>query len=204
MTLGIDIDGCLADFVGGYMKLVVEMTGKDKFPAQRTYPDFPTSWNWDREAGYTQAEVVLAWDKIKTSPRFWRDLPDLPTTRNVLSVLSALERVYGHNVYFLTNRMGDRAKAQTEAWLYKHGFDSPTVLLVADKGPVINALGIDVFVDDRPDTIKKVVDECPNTRVFVVDYAYNRDDRPARAEAVSSVLDMLQKLGLVRPVPTAA
>lgn len=202
MTLGIDIDGCLADFVGGYMKLVVEMTGKDKFPAQRTYPEFPTSWNWDREAGYTQTEVVLAWDKIKTSYNFWRELPEIPTARSSLAILSALEGVYGHTVYFLTNRMGYRAKAQTESWLYRHGFDRPTVLLVEDKAPVINALKIDAFIDDRPDTIRKVVAECPNTRVFVVDYAYNRDERPVRAEAVSSVFEMLQKLGFT--IRTAA
>lgn len=152
--LAIDVDGVLANFTDSYGKLLTAESGLE-FP--KCSEEFPKLWYWEREAGVTPEQEKKVWETgiLHEGSTFWQELAPMPEAKTTLRQLNRLARE-GHEVFFLTHRMGWRAKSQTEKWLYKYGVDYPTVLLSGNKFPLIDALGVDFFIDDKPDTVKDV------------------------------------------------
>lgn len=187
MRIAFDIDGCLANFTKSYAKLITEVSGRD-LVSEETIAN-PETWYWDRAAGYTKDEEKATWKRIMGDGTFWASLE--PFDRKVFDRIDLFSQ--NHPVYFLTNRDGKRAKQQTEEWLQTYGILHPTVLLSADKVPVLKGLAIDVFVDDKPETLADVAAALPDVKLFKVAYRYNVD---APGESVASVSEMLNRLGL--------
>src|SRR5258706_7339654 len=79
----------------------------------------------------------------------------------------------GHEVYFITNRMGIRAKHQTEIWLYSLGMNYPTVIVTGDKLPILRSLGVNFFVDDRYETIMEVAEAKLPLKLYLRQAPYN-------------------------------
>jgi hypothetical protein len=148
----------------------VQTSGKDLFPAR---PFEVPCWNYPEHYGYSREEVNAVWATIKADPTFWQNLPVYPTTLDDISYLEKLKQV-GHNVYFITNRMGVRAKLQTERWLRRKGFEGPTVLLTAHKGLAARTLELTHYIDDRWENVLDVA--TTNTQTFVMDRPWNRGD----------------------------
>jgi uncharacterized HAD superfamily protein len=165
--IGIDVDGVLANFNDDYGRILVETSGRNLIPANFTIDDIDT-WHWEKKLGYTAKEVDAVWRVIDTHPFFWSALRALPGARH-LTALNA------HDVYFITSRPGVTAKQQTENWLVAHGIFRPTVLISSKKGPVVAGLDLDFFVDDKLENCVEVEAAAPNTRVYLLDYKYNRD-----------------------------
>ncbi len=213
MKLGIDIDGCLANFAEKYAHLIIEVTEKNHFPVGwRVSEDFPPCWDFDTAAGYTNKELAKVWDVIKRSTTFWEKLLPLDGAPETIKQFNRLAKA-GYDIYFLTNRIGTKVKMQTEKWLYHCGLDYPTVLLAADKEPLIRALGIEAFIDDKPDTIMDLVQAVTKNRedakvgkakeeykcwdhIYLKDAPYNRKDGQFGVKVVKSVRGMLEKEGL--------
>lgn len=207
--LGIDIDGCLANFSLAYGELLIKVSGQDRLPpGWKTDPNFPSTWYWERAAGYSPAVEKEVWDKhIIKNPAFWEDLDCYEWAPETVRQLNRLSKK-GNDVYFITQRMGDRAKLQTEKWLYELGMDYPTVCLVAshtEKVPIIRALGIGFFVDDKAETIvdvsqlvKPLEQTAPPFYLYVKDAPYNRGvEYPnGKVKHASSVKDALEQTGL--------
>lgn len=184
MTLAFDIDGCLANFTKGYAKLLIKVSGVDLFPPNwkgDDDPHFPTTWFWERAMGYGQWEKAVWKEHILVDGKFWEKLPPLPGTPETLARINELAKA-GHNIYFVTHRMGVEAKQQTERWLYKYGINYPTVLLSGDKLPLIKSLEVDAFIDDKPSTVNTVAVDNPQRRTFVKDAPYNRGMTPANLD----------------------
>lgn len=199
MKLAIDVDGVLAVFNNDYAKLIKKYGGPD-FP--KNGPDWPPCWNW--EADVDAGIKKQCWDEITAEgSSFWHDLSPNPTTPHELTLLNNLAKE-GHEVFFLTNRMGHNAKLQTEKWLYEYGIDYPTVILVGDKLPLIKLMKIEFFVDDRPETIWEVAAAAKEHRlpvqgrVFLKEMPYNREHRHKESTAVSGIEEALQLAGLVQ------
>ena len=188
MRIGIDVDGVLVDFCQSYQSLIVRETGRDLFTPENNAAN-PSDWNWDAVAGYTPEEIGKIWTLITDSSSFWKDLKPLPGIRDALKRVNG----HGHDVYYITNRPGKTAKGQTELWLYRHGITVPTVLVAGDKGPIIKALDLEAFIDDRPDTMKKIPKQAPNCRMFVRDMSYNRIELKG-VERVATFADFLKEL----------
>lgn len=200
MKLAIDIDGCLADFNTGYGELLIQATGENKFPptwkqdlAAGTYP---TTWFWDREAGYTKEQEALVWQKyIQKQGIFWESLGAYPDAAETVRMLNRLMKL-GHDIYYVTNRFGLKAKYQTEKWLYGLGMDYPTVILSENKGPLLESLGADFFVDDKLSTIETVAAQYGATQkkmaIYLKDAPYNREGRTNSYKVVSSVKEALK------------
>lgn len=151
-TIGIDVDGVLADFNTTFIDRVIAITGHDLFPPRPF--NIPT-WDYPEYYGYADGEVSATWDSIKTDQTFWASLAPYAETRFVLKELFARQGA-GDVVYFITNRMGTRPKPQTEAWLKFYGFPGATVMTSALKGTAALALGLDVYLDDRWENAKDV------------------------------------------------
>lgn len=171
MIVGIDVDGIVANFFAAYENLIVEVSGKDLFPAR--YPVLlPPVWNWPQAWGYSEEVIGEAWRYIKSSPTFWTELTPLPYAREFLEHLDKSD----HEVYFITDRPGLAPQMQTQLWLSDHGFFGPNVIISRKgKGAVAAALSLDVYIDDKGENILDVVQKSPSTRVYMLKYPYNEE-----------------------------
>lgn len=152
----LDIDGVLADFNTAYHDLLVLVTGEDKFP-QDYDPTQPPVWHWEHHFGYTSEQEALVWtNHILKSPDFWVKLKPLKDASRVLFALDQMVRFNEIELYFITNRHGLNAKLQTEKWLYNHGVSYPTVLIAADKLPLLRTLNPAFYIDDKLETANDV------------------------------------------------
>lgn len=163
--------------------------------------EFPTVWNFEAPAGVPKDKMSLVWEKVimQEGSTFWQTLPPIDKDKGVFSQLNHLSKS-GHDIYFLTHRMGSQAKLQTEKFLYEQGIDYPTVLLSGNKFPLIQSLQLDVFIDDKLETINEVALEVVrykmSTQVYLKDAPYNREGRQRGYKIVTSVIDMLNEEGL--------
>jgi uncharacterized HAD superfamily protein len=187
LRIGIDVDGVLANFTRGYAELIKQTSGRNLLTAEMIAR--PPSWNWDRDAGYTKEEETAAWGAINESLTFWADLEPLVRP----AIFDALDEIAQENdLYFITTRMGQHPKRQTEWWLASHGIQFPTVLVTAQKGPVAEGLDLEAFLDDRDKNLYEIQDAIPECKLFVLDYPYNQNVTCAqRVHSVEEFIDWL-------------
>ena len=189
--IGIDLDGCLANFNDAYTALLTKESGVE-FPP--TSDEWPTEWYYDRPEGVSAAHRSAAWEVIKSTD-FWGRLTPLEGALDSLQRLNIL-RATGHDIYFITSRPGKMAKFYTEEWLRLSGMQNPTVLIASNKGPVAQGLELDVFVDDKPENLNDVAEARAEVRAYLVDRPYNRTYLPplcgggVRVKSVGEMLDI--------------
>lgn len=194
--IGFDVDGVLADFCPTYQQLFVDLTGRDTFqPGDSTHPP---SWNWPTDRGYTDEETSAVWAAIKARSDFWLNLPALPGLSTLQRNFADLDR--DGEVYFITSRVGDDVKWQSECWLQTHlcASRTPTVLISSEKGLSCAALKLDAYIDDNFDNIQSVLRDSPKTRAYLLDRPYNRLARGVLPRRVFSVEEMLILEGFTR------
>ena len=188
MVLAFDIDGCLADFTSSYAKRLVKVTGENRFPTPLTLP----CWNWDKHYGYSNEEIATTWDSIMADRLFWQKLDTIPDAE-VFARINVLSQT--NPVYFITNRVGKNCKQQTEKWLYEQGILYPTVLIAANKRPIIESLKIEFFVDDRLETMNELA-VLKRPHFYLAETTYNQTGRAPGLAVASDVKDALTKAGL--------
>lgn len=172
LKIGFDIDGVLADFVSGFAALLPE------------YEIDSFSWG----LGLTKEQERVGWKRVDASPSFWYDLA-------ILNSLPAIDPQ--HEVFFITKRRHTPGQEPTSIsaarWLHdKLGVSLPTVLALSNKGEVCRAIGIDTFIDDKPENCWDVQDESPNTETFLFDQPWNRHD--TRVLRVKTLDEYLEKV----------
>lgn len=166
MKLGVDLDGVLANFAQEYRRVGRLLTGK---PATDVDPV-----DWDgSNYGWTPQNIEEIWKHIADRLNFWLSLGVLPGTVRVF------EAVMRHDVTFITNRAKSRGASvrhQSAYWLHRaFGMDFPQVIVAANKGEVVKALGIEAFIDDNIDNVRDVKTKNPECRVFLMDASHNRN-----------------------------
>jgi hypothetical protein len=192
LKLGVDVDGCLANFTDSYAALLTRRSG---IPFPPSSDEWPTCWFWDRAAGITKDIETETWSKdILQSINFWKNLEPLPNAKPAIRWLNRLART-NNEVYFITNRPGHSSKYQTEKWLYALGMNYPTVITTADKLAFVKAIKLDFYIDDKPETIQEIAAaNIPGLRLYLRQWAYNRDkDYPANVWMCKDVLSALQE-----------
>jgi uncharacterized HAD superfamily protein len=191
MRIGVDCDGVLADFNTAFVAYMVKVTGIDLFPAR---PFEPTTWDYPQFYGYSNQQTSDVWDVIKLDPIFWMRIPVYPDTRESLESLWNRSDG-GDDIYFVTNRMGNRAKAQTEVWIDMESpfRNNPTVLLTADKAGAATLLKLDAFIDDKWENCA-AVSTVANCQTFMLDRPWNQRPTPEGVTRVVSVSEMLDRL----------
>lgn len=189
MKVGIDVDGVLANFNESYIRRVIAITGRDLFPPRPF--DIPT-WNYPESYGYSEHEIARVWDTIKADRIFWVALFPYPEAHAVMAHIANCIRSQKDDVYFITARPGETAKAQTERWLAdKFPYlqcPVPTVLISGHKGLCAQALGLDAYIDDRWENVLSVARShwkgaSPTCRTYLMDRPWNRD-YDAEAEGI--------------------
>lgn len=172
--IGLDCDGVVAAFAPAYAKILTKLTGV-VFPVAD--PAWPATWFWDRDAGITPEQESAAWQQVLKSHTFWANLAPLPGAKEAARLLNKMTKA-GHEVFWITNRPGTCPKLQTEKFLYNLGINYPTVIVAADKLPIISALKLDFYCDDRAETIISVAGATKNVNnqpVPVVEFVFLRE-----------------------------
>jgi len=188
--VGVDVDGVLADFNSAFIQRVIDVTGRDLFPARPF--DIPC-WNYPQHYGYTEVEVSTVWTNIKTDSTFWLSLLDYPQTRSLLESLRNIQTA-GTEIYFITARPGVRVKEQTEGWLLYMGFEFPTVLISSAKGLCARALDLTHYIDDRWENVVDVRQYSPTTSVSLLTQPWNVENSASAqgVRRIASVLEFVQ------------
>lgn len=190
MNIILDIDGCLADFILGFTTLANKMFNTPIIPTRehKAWGSFP---------GLTQEMESTVWEEIKSSNRFWYNLTPLVSPRVFSWIDSFSQR--GHDVYFVTSRLGAYAKQQTEDWLMSQGVLDPTVIVSSKKGEIASAVGADYCLDDKAENAWCVAWMAPKTQACLLDRIYNHYDpnafgshRVKRVQTVEEFLDIVE------------
>lgn len=193
IRLGLDLDGVVFDFNTHFVNL-----------ARTTYPDlmcptpnneWPTEWDYlDRYLARWQVNKL--WKHIcHQSDDFWYTCPRYTWSEDIIN--------YAHSVadqlYFITSRQGRDVQFQTVSALKDvaphdehYGGVIPTPNADA-KIPIIKALSLTHYVDDKKETVRNVLEQCPTTNVAVWDQPWNRDwPLPNRLKNVEDLKQWLQ------------
>jgi 5'(3')-deoxyribonucleotidase len=194
LTVAFDIDGILASFTKGFIRVV-----NDIYPEKDLPHDYqPNTWSYDEVLDAW--EFKQAWNKVLSTPFFWEDLA--PYSANV-KLLSKFLLTYHREFdsYFITSRVntqGDSAFAQTSRWLLDYDLltFSTSLLVVTDateKYHILRGLGIHAVVDDYLPTIIRA-NEIPRLHAFLYDRPWNKADRPENLKVVLSLQEYLDNL----------
>lgn len=204
LRIGLDLDGVIFNFTDAFARLLTKQTGI-AFPLKDT--NFPATWDWDKAAGVTAEDSKAVWrDICQDNSTFWQDLRPLDGAQETLRQVNRLAKD-GHDVYFISTRIGSRAKLQTEKALYELGVDYPTVLISGNKPPVIYGLNLDMFIDDKPETVQEIAALADARHkngdtmairgsVFLKSAPYNRHIDQPNVVRVNNPEEMLRMKGL--------
>jgi 5'(3')-deoxyribonucleotidase len=161
LKIGVDVDGVLADFRGGFTQAVHAVHGETTGPA-----DPATSWS-DR---LSNRELDAAWKHISRTPNWWTTLKAYEPAQ--VKRLYELSRERRWEVFFLTRRpatAGEPVQYQTQWWIEQQGFVMPSVLTVpGSRGELSNALRLDIVLDDQLINCVEVVSASTAKAVLVL------------------------------------
>ncbi|MGH7795129.1 MAG: 5' nucleotidase, NT5C type [Candidatus Binatia bacterium] len=152
MTLGLDIDGVLADFITPFLKLLEGHTGHGPIdPTSITDPNFM------HHPFLTEEAIVACMEAASYDPEFWRALTPLLSS-DQWQTLDRISRE--HDLVFITHRwVRDNYDIHqiTCDWLRRHGLRRPVVYFTQEKkSALIRKSGIQLFVDDRHENCEDV------------------------------------------------
>ena len=166
-----DLDGVLADFIGGFTTLAASLFPTQHIPVYSTYQQKV----WNGFAGLDEKQEEIVWKAVFQSPSFWTDLEPL----NTADEWTALETLsLKADVYFATNRAGIDPRYQSIAFLEKQGIFRPQVVVTRRKGEFCKCVSATYAIDDKADNASAIAwtSEQHNgiTRPYLIDRQYNR------------------------------
>lgn len=158
MIIGLDLDGVIIDWDGGWRKL---WNSLGRVPYVRSHS---RTWN---------SPFV---DTRLSHEEFWKWIDDTECYVDLPPVADALDHVRGlaerHSIVFVTQRHA-RAKQATRIWLRKHGLDHLPLVFTYDKSVV----GAHAYVDDSPKVLRSLVRQAPNAKIYRQVRPWNRPTR---------------------------
>lgn len=189
-TIVFDIDGVLANFIGPAVKKGYELAG-------RAEPEGWVQSCWDDYGGLTKPEIAKLWEYIRENPRFWHELPPIPTAKELVQITRASSN--GHNIYFATNRRLPGALDYTLCWLSYHtGMAFPSVVLTKRKGEFCRVVDADYYIDDKSENVDCTIWLTDGkTKAYVMDSPTNRGPlapHSSKAGRVYSISEFLEEV----------
>lgn len=167
MKIGLDIDGVLADFIGAFRNEASWVLG-------RRITGEPA--NWDFSNWMTAEEQNKVWVRVRSTDNWFEKYPrPMPGVWENLYNLTAK-----HEVYFISardNTAGDPVQVQTQHWLRGLKIEFPTVIITKTKGPIVAALKLDVFLDDKTQNLEDIQLSSPGTKLFLQNASHNQKDK---------------------------
>jgi len=232
LRVGFDLDGTVADMYSALKREAIALFGEDVLHDAEAEPSAPQEVSGEQSASKPEAaagsdeeqiarpamqELHLTarqqsqlWDHVKRIDNFWNTLPELEPGIIKRLARNVAERRW--EIIFLTTRpatAGDLVQLQSQRWLHDNGFEYPSVFVVRrSRGRIAEALGLDAFVDDRPENCLDIAVES-KAKVILVWHG-DPKDIPAGAKrigvqpvrTISEALALLEKLDDVRAEPS--
>lgn len=225
LRIGFDLDGTVADMYSALRREATALFGEEvlRTPEEASTPQEPgkeqapepkpeddhTATLAIQELHLTARQQNQLWDHVKKIENFWTTLPELEP--GIISRLAKIAADRRWEIIFLTTRpstKGELVQLQSQRWLEAHGFQYPSVFVVQrSRGKIADALGLDAFVDDRPENCLDIAVES-KAKVILLWHG-NPNDVPAGAKrlgvrAVSTpteALALLEQLDDIRSQP---
>jgi len=209
LRVGFDLDGTVADMYSALHREAEKLFGRDK--VTKSPPTTPTTPAVDGEAPkpedattnlameelhLTARQQMQLWDHVKRIEDFWTTLPELEP--GIIARIAKLAAERKWEVIFLTTRpptAGEITQLQSQRWLDAHGFQYPSVYVVQrSRGKIADALGLDIFVDDRPENCLDIAVES-KAKVILIWNGLLKDVPPGAkrlgVKAVNTISDAL-------------
>lgn len=183
VDVGVDLDGCLYDFVGAFHDSMTARHGP--------MPDVSVErWDFYTHYGMTGSEFLEQYEWALVNAQLFARRDPHPIGVQVLRNLDAA----GHRLHVVTARGGtenhDLAVAQTENWLAVHRIPYATLNVVPGvKAPTCRRLGVQVAVDDAPHHVDELVEIGVTAVVF--DQPWNRHQPGRRIHDWTELCDVV-------------
>lgn len=188
ITVGIDLDGVLADFISKMRPLLgfgdVEV---------------PRTWNWS-DLGTTREDISDAWATIKCTSNWFRDLPPLPGVEDLMASLIRGEFL-DRWLVFITSRpqtRGDTISEQCSMWLEEHlGLRHPSVMICKSPAQKLDALrtyNVDYMLDDYAPMV--ALAQSLRCKTFLLRQPWNQADEDAYS--LPAVWSVREFLGIIK------
>jgi hypothetical protein len=225
LRVGFDLDGTVADMYFALRREAIALFGDEvlRTPVAASKPqsakqeqepkpkveDAQNAALAIQELRLTARQQSQLWDHVKSIENFWTTLPELEP--GIISRIANTARARRWEVIFLTTRPstnGDLVQLQSQQWLEAHGFQYPSVYVVQrSRGRIADALGLDAFVDDRPDNCLDIAVES-KAKVLLVWHG-DPKDVPAGAKrlgvravtTINEAVSILEQLDDIRSQP---
>jgi len=161
---GVDLDGVCFDFMSLFGAWLQRTCG-----VEYKYEEI-TSYYWHECIdGLSEATFWKEFDRFGMAGHGYRNLEILPGTLAALDIIVAA----GHEIVFITNRP-EYARQDTIDAIEEAGFPKANIIFAkGNKAPIIQELGVDVFIDDSPKTVEQITTGTRAT-VYCMDAPYNR------------------------------
>jgi len=191
MRIGFDMDGVVADLHHTFAQAALQLfpdldaaavasavvgasppDGETADPAQvpgdGTAPA-DTAAKPQGSLALTRQQNSAVWDALAATTDLWESLPE--TEPGIVRRIAQIADEHRWEVIFLTSRPaseGRTVQRQSQRWLHRLGFESPSVFVVhRSRGKIAEALALDVVVDDRPENCLDVVLESKARAVLI-------------------------------------
>lgn len=160
-------------------------------------------------AGEARRRRDGVWQAIQATPDFWTTLQ--PIDPAAVTRIHQMMLRHGWEVFFVTQRPrteGETVQRQTQRWLVAHGFDLPSVLVLAgSRGAAAGALRLDYLVDDSAQNCLDVLADSRARPLLIVPDNDEATIMSARklgigtARSIGDCLDILEKATAARKQP---
>jgi hypothetical protein len=225
LRVGFDLDGTVADMYSALRREAIGLFGEEvlrKTDPQSRKPQDAASVEQAAEDAVDDDDTVMhelqltgrqqqqLWEHVKNVENFWTTLPELEP--GIISRIARAAADRRWEVIFLTTRpstAGELVQLQSQRWLEAHGFVYPSVYVVhRSRGKIADALGLDAFVDDRPENCLDIAVES-KAKVILVWHGPMKDV-PAGAKrlgvrpvaTIKEGLALLEQLDDIRQQPS--
>jgi 5'(3')-deoxyribonucleotidase len=157
-VLGVDLDGCVADFYGGIRPIAAEWLGVDARTLTPNAAYNLPEWKLDELGGYNELHRFAV-----TQRELFRKLEPIPGAAPALRRLSVRDvriRIITHRLFI--KHFHEEAVTQTTAWLDHHGIPYWDLCFMREKG----AVGADLYIEDAPGNVQALLDDDLDTICF--------------------------------------
>lgn len=142
MKIGLDVDGCMYDFVEGWLNAPTTKLymARNNIPFPED-PEFHTWDDWERMGFTLQGFLETCEAGVDDGYTFRVGKP----YEGCVDVITALQEE-GHTIHVITHRtFGKKSVSNTEGWLVEYGIPWDTITFAEDK----TIVGVDLLLDDR-------------------------------------------------------
>lgn len=196
--VGIDLDGCVAEFNQTFYKTSRKLFGRPDKSYHIIHYDHDNPANC-----WTKDECKKIWAHLRHTYNFWETLDAMPNTKQLMRLQNKITPI------FITSRVatdGNDVVSQAQSWLERNfGIRDALVIGTKNKGQEARDLGVEYFIDDKPENCEEVLKYVPGCKVYIQNATYNvqfRHKGISRVQSLNEFLGEVLKEGEVVEAPS--